>query len=98
MSNSDRADLRALSELEEIVKHLSDELASWRHRALTAEVDRKELGVAHDAVAAREQIVGLEGENAVLGERVAVARARVAELLERLRFLEEQIRMQEQTR
>ena len=36
-SVGERPDLDALHELEEVLKHLADELAAWRRRALSAE-------------------------------------------------------------
>ncbi len=98
MSNDDRLDLAALAELERVLAHLSDELATWRRRALTAEAQQAELGIDHDIVAARERVVELEDENAEYARRLDGARTRVAELLARLRFLEEQVALEEPTR
>ena len=90
MSNSARPELQALAELEGVVRHLAEELAGWRRRALKAEADRAEMGGGHDTVASREKVVKLEKENRELKDRVEGARARVGDLLKRLRFLEEQ--------
>ncbi len=98
MSNDDRPEFVALSELRLVLGHLTEELASWRRRALKAEGDRSAMGADHDAVAARRRIVELERENAELGRRVDAARERVRELLARLKFLEEQVAMEQHQR
>lgn len=95
MSSGDRPDFAALGELERVLGHVSEELAAWRRRALTAEAQRSELGAAHDAVATRERILALEAENADLARRLDAARARLADLVSRLQFLEEQVAMEE---
>lgn len=88
-------EFEALGELEEVIRHLTDELAAWRRRALRAEA---ELGGEHDAVTSRERIVELERENRALEKRVESARKRVSDLLSRLRFLEEQVTMEGSSR
>ncbi len=95
MSNDERPDLEALEELRDVLTKLKDELAAWRRRALKAEADQAELGVEHDAVASRERIVDLEAANQELEQRLEAARERVTELLGRLRFLEEQVAIEE---
>lgn len=97
MSNGD-AELDALRELEDVLERLKGELAAWRRRALKAEAVRTELGGAHDVVAARERILELEHENRELEVRLDAARERVTELLKRLRFLEEQVAVEESGR
>jgi predicted nuclease with TOPRIM domain len=96
--SSDGPEFEALQQLEEVLKHLTDELAGWRRRALKAEAERTELGTDHDVVATRERIVELERENRELEERVEHARKRVTALLGRLRFLEEQVALEESNR
>jgi predicted nuclease with TOPRIM domain len=96
--SSDGPEFQALRELEDVLKHLTDELAAWRRRALKAEGERAELGADHDVVASRERIVELERENRELQERVERARKRVTDLLGRMRFLEEQVTMEESGR
>lgn len=85
----------ALDELEAVLRNLTDELASWRKRALKAEAQRTELGEDHDVVGSRERILNLESENRELEQRLETARQRVADLLNRLRFLEEQVAVEE---
>lgn len=96
MSNVERPEFQALTELERVIQHVKDELASWRRRALKAEAHRAEMGIDHDVVAAREQIQDLELENEQLNGRLQTARTRVDDLLARLKFLEEQVRLEEQ--
>ncbi|MFQ6046727.1 MAG: hypothetical protein ACE5PT_10295 [Gemmatimonadales bacterium] len=91
-------EFEALTELEEVIRHLTDELAAWRRRALRAEAELGELGAEHDALASRERIVELERENEELNQRVERARKRVGALLGRLRFLEEQVATEEPSR
>lgn len=106
MYGNERADTRALDELEAILREVAEELAAWRARALRAEADLKER---RPGAAARAADPGAEGqhrghppgsrreadlvaENDVLRRRVEAARSHVTELLSRLTFLEEQAR------
>ena len=89
-SNDDRPEFRALGELEEAVRQVSDELAIWRKRAHKAEGGASGPGVAGALLLARERVVELEGENEELRRLIQRARSRVTGLLTRLRFLEEQ--------
>lgn len=98
MSNGDRSEIAALSELERVLEHVKDELAAWRRRALKAEADRAEMGADHDVVASREQVKQLEAEKAEMFGRLSAARGRVDDLLARLKFLEEQADVEEQNR
>ncbi len=95
MSNSERPDFQALEELEAVLGHLSEATASWRRRALTAEANEADMVADPDSLAVRERIADLEGENAALAARLAAARDRVERLVERLRFLEDQMVAQE---
>jgi hypothetical protein len=82
----------AFEELEQLVRHLGDELASFRKRALLAETRLKELEVeAGDASApSSAEVRKLERENAALKTRLEAATARTREMLERVRFLRQQ--------
>ncbi len=91
MSDSENPEFAALAGLEDVIKHVSDELASWRRRALKAEGERTGLGADHDVVALKERIVNLEGQNVEAERRLDAARGRVTDLLKRLRFLEDQV-------
>lgn len=90
MSSSGQPELAALADLEEVIRHVSEELASWRRRALKAEG----AGVEPDALALRERVLSLETANGELERRLQAARGRVQDLLKRLRFLEEQVAVQ----
>lgn len=98
MSNEGRPEYRALSELERVLEHVQEELASWRRRAHKAESDRAEMGLDHDVVASREMIAELERDNHAKSDRLRLVRERVDGLLARLKFLEEQIDVDEQSR
>lgn len=98
MSNNAGPEFEALDALRDVLGKLTGELAGWRRRALKAEQEQSELGVDHDAVASRERILELESGNRDLDQRLQIARARVEELLARLRFLEEQVVVEEETR
>ena len=91
MSDSENPEFAALAGLEDVIKHVSDELASWRRRALKAEGERTGLGSDHDVVALRERILNLEGQNGELERRLDAARGRLQDLVKRLKFLEEQV-------
>lgn len=90
MSNAERVDSQALEQLEAAIEQVTEELATWRRRAHKAESDRVDLSGDGDIVDARTRIIELEGENKDLHNRVRQTRRRIAELLTRLRFLEEQ--------
>ncbi len=88
---------QVLDQLETILRHVADELATWRARAQKAEAELKESG-ARGAGAARPdpevkaRAADVEQENKVLRQRVEAAKVRVQDLLSRLTFLEEQAR------
>ncbi|HET7251836.1 MAG TPA: hypothetical protein VFI79_18490 [Gemmatimonadales bacterium] len=84
MYDGERADLRALDQLEAVLRELGEELATWRARALKAEPSRGGGGGARSSE--------LESENRQLRGRLEAARTRVQELVTRLAFLEEQAR------
>lgn len=83
--------LDAFRDLEELVRHLGDELAAFRRRALHAEARVKTLeGVPGAKRASPEYIDRLERENADLKARLEKARARTRQMLDRVRFLRQQ--------
>lgn len=90
-SGVERPELDALRELEEVLRLLESELAGWRRRALAAE---SRVADFQRAQARGEEIPSklkeLEDESRGLEQRVVIARTRVAEMLDRLRFLEQQ--------
>ena len=81
----------AFDELEQLVRHLGDELAAFRKRALIAEGKLKELeGPPDGAPASSEDVRRLERENARLRARLETAATRAKEMLDRVRFLRQQ--------
>src|SRR5205823_281252 len=105
--DGERVDARVLDQLETILRHVADELAGWRARALKAEGELKDLSARASAAGGsgggagsvwkadpetRNRIADLEQENKALRQRVEAARVRVHDLLARLTFLEEQAR------
>ena len=94
MSNSERPELRAFWELEALVRHLVDELAGFRRRALLAEARVRELEEVSGGAAPpgmRERVSQLEQENAVLRSRLELATSRTQSMLDRVRFLRQQM-------
>lgn len=89
-SGGERPDLEALRELEEVLRHLEDELASWRRRALGAEGRVAEQSRALSEGEGGAALERLEAENARLAQRLEQAGARVAGIVDRLKFLEQQ--------
>ena len=88
--DAERVDSAVLDQLETILRHVLEELAAWRARALKAEAELKEHpGQARGAGPLRHDT---EQENKHLKQRVEAARLRVGELLSRLTFLEDQAR------
>jgi chromosome segregation ATPase len=93
-SNYERPDHAALAELEQLLRHLGDEVAGWRRRTLKAEAELQEARSRGGALAgpellqARQRVVELEVENQALRQRIEGARARLQSLASRLAFLE----------
>lgn len=89
-----RPDRAAFAELEQLVRHATDELAAWRRRCLRAEAELQELrqrsgpATGPDIAQARARAVELEQENLVLRERLEAVRERVTAMASRLAFLE----------
>ena len=96
--DGERVDAQVLDQLETILRHVADELAGWRGRAVKAEGELKESAGRGGGSAAkpdpemRSRVADLEQENKTLRQRVEAARLRVHDLLSRLTFLEEQAR------
>jgi hypothetical protein len=96
MSDSERPELLAFRELEQLVRHLGDELAGFRRRALVAEARVRELEVEGAQPGVREQralgdqLTRLEHDNAVLRGRLESATARTKAMLDRVRFIRQQ--------
>jgi hypothetical protein len=91
VSDSVRPEQAAFAELELLVKHLGDELAAFRRRALQAEARLKGLeSTGVKCVASPERIQFLERENVGLNNRLAAARTRTQQMIDRVRFLKQQ--------
>ena len=96
MSDSERPEALAFRELEQLVRHLGDELAGFRRRALVAEARVRDLENADSQPDVREQrelgdrLNQLEHENAILRGRLEAATARTKAMLERVRFIRQQ--------
>jgi hypothetical protein len=87
----ERPDLDALRELEDVLRHLTEELAGWRRRALTAEAKASDAArFAEDGDAGVGRLKALEDANRNLEQRLVTARAQVHEILGRLAFLGQQ--------
>src|SRR5687768_10537555 len=94
MSDNDRPELRAFGELETLVRHLGEELATFRRRALLAESQLRDAGQSSPARGKGplgERLAELETENETLRTRVTRAEERVRQMMERLRFLRQQL-------
>jgi len=96
MSDSARPEKTAFRELETLVRHLADELAGFRRRALLAEARVREAESEGTAPVAQEKqqladrITQLEHENAALQGRLDAATARTNQMLDRVRFIRQQ--------
>jgi hypothetical protein len=91
VSDSVRPEQAAFAELEQLVKHLGDELAAFRRRALQAEARLKGLeSTGVKGVASPERMQFLERENAGLNSRLEAARVRTQQMIDRVRFLKQQ--------
>jgi hypothetical protein len=91
VSDSVRPEQAAFTELEQLVKHLGDELAAFRRRALQAEARLKGLeSTGVKGVASPERMQFLERENAGLNTRLEAARVRTQQMIDRVRFLKQQ--------
>jgi hypothetical protein len=81
----------AFEELDQLVRHLGEELATLRKRALQAETRVKELeGASDGAPVSTAAMSKLERENAALRARLEKATVRTREMLDRVRFLRQQ--------
>jgi hypothetical protein len=96
MSDSERPETLAFRELEQLVRHLGDELAGFRRRALLAESRLRELeSVDAPSKAQQKRELGdrltqLEHENAILRGRLESATERTRQMLERVHFIRQQ--------
>lgn len=104
-SSGERLDAVALDQLEASIRHVAEELAGWRARALKSEAEARHgalpgspvpassgpaLTIARPDPELRTRMAEMEAENRALRQRVEATRARLQDLLARLAFLEEQ--------
>jgi len=90
-SDSERPDIAAFEELQQLVKHLGDELATFRRRAQQAEARVKAIDATPGGAKMNpERVDRLEKENADLKRRLEAARSRTRQVLDRVRFLRQQ--------
>lgn len=95
MSANERPELRAFRELETLVRNLGEELATFRRRALVAEAQLKDGGHSGKAKSALgERMSELESENEALRTRLHRAEDRVRQMMDRVRFLRQQVESQ----
>ncbi len=85
------AGARAFEELSQLVRHLGDELAGFRRRALQAEARLRMLEPdGGPELPSPERVAELERENGELRARLEVATSRTRQMLDRVRFLRQQ--------
>jgi hypothetical protein len=90
VSDNERHDRIAFRELEVLIRHLGDELASFRRRALQAETQLRALDAGGGPVVDASRVEALEAENAVLRGRLEAAAGHAQSMLDRVRFLRQQ--------
>src|ERR1051326_4277027 len=84
---------RAFRDLDTLVRHLADELAGFRRRALVAEARLKEVEASEGGAASLElarRVSELERDHERLESRLQSAAVRAKQLLDRVRFLRQQ--------
>jgi hypothetical protein len=92
VSDLEPPELPALRQLEQLVRHLGDELAVFRRRALQAEGKLRmyESSTSSGDLFAEQRAEKLERENTDLRARLDFATAKTKGVLEQLRFLRQQ--------
>ncbi|MEP7343833.1 MAG: hypothetical protein ABI877_01140 [Gemmatimonadaceae bacterium] len=92
MSDRDPSDLTAFRQLEQVVRHLSETLATYRRRALTAEarVRALEAAATPGALAAEARLRELQAELTDARARLRFAGERTQLALDQVRFLRQQ--------
>ena len=91
---NDRPELQAFRELESLVRSLGEELAAFRRRALAAEAQLKDGGQAPARAKGAGATSELQAENEALRTRLARAEERVKQMMDRVRFLRQQVQTQ----
>jgi chromosome segregation ATPase len=91
----ERPDVQAITDLEQVVHNLAEELAGWRRRTLKAEGEIQQARANGGVLAgpeltqARQRIIELETENQSLRLRIDAAKDRLRTLTSRVSFLEQ---------
>lgn len=83
----------AFRELDVLVRHMAEELANFRRRALTAEARLKEVEAQEGGAASIElanRCADLEQENERLRTKLDAATVRAKQMLDRVKFLRQQ--------
>ena len=90
-SDSDRPEITAFLELENLVRNVGEALAGFRKRALAAEGRLRELGEEGGGGSGSSRgAAELEQEVGHLRQKLDKATARTEQMLERVRFLRQQ--------
>ena len=93
MSDNAPTESTALQELGILIRHLADELAAFRRRALVAEARLKEFEAVEGGVANLDltnRVAQLEQQNEKLGVKLEAASTKAKAMLDRVRFLRQQ--------
>jgi chromosome segregation ATPase len=91
----ERPDVKAVSDVEQVVHNLAEELAGWRRRTLKAEGELQQARANGGVLAgpeltqARQRVIELETENQALRIRIDAAKDRLRALAGRVSFLEQ---------
>jgi hypothetical protein len=91
----ERPDERAMTDLEQVLHNIAEELAGWRRRTLKAEAKLQEARANGGVLAGpeltqtRQRVIELEMENLALRQRIDAAKERLGALAGRLSFLEQ---------
>jgi hypothetical protein len=90
VSDNERPEISAFQELELLVRHLGEELATFRRRALQAETQLRAIEARGPSFADVGRLDKLEADNVALQGRLDAAAGRAQSMLERVRFLRQQ--------
>jgi FtsZ-binding cell division protein ZapB len=91
----ERPDQQAVTDLDQLLHHVAEELAGWRRRTLKAEAELQEARASGGVLAGpelkevRQRVIELEMENQALRQRIDGAKERLRALAGRLTFLEQ---------
>jgi hypothetical protein len=93
MSAKERPEAAAFRELESLVRHMGEELAAYRRRAVQAETQMKPRASApsRGKGLSPEGPSALEAEGSALKSRLGSAEERVKQMIDLVRFLRQQL-------